>query len=230
VRRSLKQIDRLADYSDVALLEELRRVSRELHGSSLTIADIETHARCSYALLKKRFGGLREALTAAGLDSPPFHRDVSDDDLLNELERVWDAVLENEGRRPYKGDLRKYGARFSQGPYYRRWGSWIRACEACLDRSDSEQNAEPFMKVPRRANEKKAKRSIPLKLRYDVLKRDGFRCVLCGRSPATTRTVNLHVDHIEPEARGGPTIIGNLRTLCEECNVGRGTGRSAGRP
>jgi len=222
MQKPVKQIDRLADYSNAALLEELRRVSEQLQKKSLTMEDIETHAKCSYALLKKRFGGLRGALTAAGLDSPPFHRDVSDSDLLNELERVWNAVLENEGRRPYTDDLRKYKARFSRGPYYRRWGSWIRACEALLQRSDSAPNIEPSVNAPSCTNEKKAKRSIPLKLRYDVLKRDGFRCVLCGRSPATVRTVKLHLDHIEPEGRGGLTVAKNLRTLCEECNVGRG--------
>jgi 5-methylcytosine-specific restriction endonuclease McrA len=91
-----------------------------------------------------------------------------------------------------------------------------------LERSDSALNVETSQNAPSCAKEKKAKRSIPLKLRYDVLKRDGFRCVLCGRSPATVRTVKLHVDHLEPEAKGGPTVIENLRTLCEECNVGRG--------
>lgn len=222
MQKPVKQIDRLADYSGAALLEELRRVSEQLHKKSLTIEDIKTHAKCSYAVLKKRFGGLRRALAAAGLESPPFHRGVSDNDLLSELERVWNAVLENEGRRPYKDDLRKYRARFSYGPYYRRWGSWIRACEAVLERPDSAPSIEQSANAPPRTNGKKAKRPIPLKLRYHVLKRDGFRCVLCGRSPATVRTAKLHVDHIEPEGRGGLTVAENLRTLCEECNVGRG--------
>lgn len=57
-------------------------------------------------------------------------------------------------------------------------------------------------------------------LRYDIMKRDGFRCVLCGRS-VERDGVTLHVDHIIPVAKGGKTVPGNLRTLCEECNKGK---------
>lgn len=56
-------------------------------------------------------------------------------------------------------------------------------------------------------------------LRYDVLKRDHFTCVLCG---ATAREgAKLHVDHIVPISRGGKTEFENLRTLCESCNLGK---------
>ena len=56
-------------------------------------------------------------------------------------------------------------------------------------------------------------------LRYDIMKRDGFRCQLCGRSQADG--VKLHVDHIKPVSKGGKTIPSNLRTLCEQCNLGK---------
>ena len=56
-------------------------------------------------------------------------------------------------------------------------------------------------------------------LRYDILKRDGFRCAICGRTAADG--VKLHVDHIIPVAKGGKTELGNLRTLCSECNEGK---------
>ena len=37
-------------------------------------------------------------------------------------------------------------------------------------------------------------------MRYDVLRRDGFRCVKCGRGREDG--VKLHVDHIKPVSRG----------------------------
>ena len=58
-------------------------------------------------------------------------------------------------------------------------------------------------------------------LRYDVMHRDGFRCVLCGASPKTDPNIVLHVDHILPLAKGGKTEMSNLRTLCERCNLGK---------
>ena len=56
-------------------------------------------------------------------------------------------------------------------------------------------------------------------MRYDVLRRDGFRCVLCGAS--ADDGARLHVDHIVPVSKGGKTEYNNLRTLCERCNVGK---------
>jgi len=57
-------------------------------------------------------------------------------------------------------------------------------------------------------------------LRYDILKRDGFRCKICGATAADG--VKLHVDHIVPVSKGGRTDPQNLRTLCERCNMGKG--------
>lgn len=56
-------------------------------------------------------------------------------------------------------------------------------------------------------------------LRYDILKRDNFRCQICGSSAQDG--VKLHVDHIIPVAKGGRTIASNLRTLCDRCNMGK---------
>lgn len=57
-------------------------------------------------------------------------------------------------------------------------------------------------------------------MRYDVLRRDGFRCVKCGRGREDG--VKLHVDHIKPVSRGGKSVLNNLQTLCEDCNCGKG--------
>ena len=57
-------------------------------------------------------------------------------------------------------------------------------------------------------------------LRYTVLRRDGFRCQICGATQADG--VKLHVDHIVPISKGGKTELSNFRTLCEQCNLGKG--------
>lgn len=56
-------------------------------------------------------------------------------------------------------------------------------------------------------------------LRYDILRRDNFTCVLCGVS--AKQGARLHVDHIIPISKGGKSVPGNLRTLCERCNIGK---------
>jgi 5-methylcytosine-specific restriction endonuclease McrA len=64
-------------------------------------------------------------------------------------------------------------------------------------------------------------RNIPLSLRLHVLSRDNFRCVFCGKSPATDIGTKLHIDHIKPFSKGGKSTLDNLQTLCEECNLGK---------
>jgi 5-methylcytosine-specific restriction endonuclease McrA len=59
------------------------------------------------------------------------------------------------------------------------------------------------------------------RLRYMILRRDNFRCVACGRSPATHPGTNLQIDHIIPWRAGGETEEKNLQTLCEMCNGGK---------
>lgn len=58
------------------------------------------------------------------------------------------------------------------------------------------------------------------KLRADILRRDGYRCRMCGAS--VRDGVVLHIDHILPISRDGQTTLDNLQTLCETCNLGKG--------
>jgi len=55
--------------------------------------------------------------------------------------------------------------------------------------------------------------------RYDILKRDGFRCQICGRTQLDG--AKLEVDHIIPVSKGGKTVMSNLQTLCDRCNIGK---------
>ena len=65
------------------------------------------------------------------------------------------------------------------------------------------------------------KRDIPVSLRYKIMKRDNFKCCICGSSPAKDPSVELHVDHIMPWSKGGETVESNLQTLCSKCNLGK---------
>jgi len=58
-------------------------------------------------------------------------------------------------------------------------------------------------------------------LRNIILRRDGFKCKLCGRGAEDG--VKLHVDHIVAIANWGRTVETNLRTLCAQCNIGKGS-------
>lgn len=68
---------------------------------------------------------------------------------------------------------------------------------------------------------KENSRNVSLSLRLKVLNRDNFRCIFCGKSPATDFGTKLPIDHIVPFSKGGKSTLENLQTLCEECNLGK---------
>lgn len=60
---------------------------------------------------------------------------------------------------------------------------------------------------------------LPSWLRFEVLKRDGFKCSYCGATPKAGAV--LQVDHVKPKAAGGTDDPANLTTSCKDCNVGK---------
>lgn len=63
------------------------------------------------------------------------------------------------------------------------------------------------------------RKSIGPKVRFEVFKRDNFKCQYCGQ---TAPDVVLHIDHIIPVKDGGTNDITNLITACSDCNLGKG--------
>jgi len=62
------------------------------------------------------------------------------------------------------------------------------------------------------------RKPISKSTRFEVFKRDGFKCQYCGRSAPD---VILEIDHIVPVSKGGGNEILNLVTSCVDCNRGK---------
>lgn len=60
--------------------------------------------------------------------------------------------------------------------------------------------------------------SLSAKTRFNIFKRDGFKCVYCKSESET-----LQIDHKVPISKGGENTIDNLVTSCVECNYGKGS-------
>jgi hypothetical protein len=63
------------------------------------------------------------------------------------------------------------------------------------------------------------RKPLSKKIRFEVFKRDNFKCQYCGKSAPD---IILHVDHIKPVAEGGNNKLINLITSCIDCNQGKG--------
>jgi hypothetical protein len=56
------------------------------------------------------------------------------------------------------------------------------------------------------------------RVRFQVFKRDNFRCQYCGRSSSE---VILELDHVVPKSKGGIDDFDNYITSCRACNIGK---------
>ena len=209
------------------LLAELRSVAADLNTTTLRKRDFNARARFSADSVLRRFGSWRKALQQASLTSAKLGHRYTDEECFENLLAVWTAL----GRQPKYREMNDTPSVVGGKAYSKRWGTWRKALHAFALRANSDEKS-PDVIVSATSTISKLKdqptpsaaerRDIPLSLRYKVLVRDRFRCVLCGRSPAANPGLELHIDHRVAFSRGGKTVIENLRSLCKDCNLGKG--------
>jgi hypothetical protein len=212
------------------VLAELRRVADIYYGQYFGRREFDKNSQlCKGSKVISIFGSWQNALNEIGIESTPIRKarkdKIEDEDLLLELNRVWDLL----GHRPSKAEWETIKPKYSYTTYKSRFEGWVNACNEAFNvrttkqtKESIVQNNDDFCKKFASNIKTQDKRNIPLKLRLTVLKRDHFKCVLCGRSPSTDPDVELHIDHIVPFSLNGKTEFNNLRTLCRECNLGKG--------
>lgn len=170
------------------------------------------------ATIIERFGSWKKALALIGI-SGARERRYAPEELVTNLETVWKELTYPPGKR----QIAKLGQGISEGPYKHHWGSVRAACEAIAAFHEGKITRERLLAG--NTNEP-TRTTIPLKDRWTVLKRDNYRCTICGASPSNDHKVELEVDHITPvkpvgSKRGGGNDVANLQTLCRKCNQGK---------
>lgn len=60
--------------------------------------------------------------------------------------------------------------------------------------------------------------AVTKRLRFEVLRRDHFRCYYCGIAAIDSP---LAIDHVVPRALGGRDELENLVAACRDCNIGK---------
>lgn len=196
------------------LLADLRRVAQLLGTSGVSQPQYKKNGAYDTTTVGRRFGSWNKAILEAGL-SLCNEIDISDARLFENLFILW----QHYGRQPRRSELQHFPSTISQSPYNRRFGSWTASLKAFVDYANSSALESPVA-IPKQEHDI-APREPSLRLRWKVLHRDHFTCCCCGRSPASTIGLELHVDHIIPWSKGGQTILENLRTLCSDCNLGK---------
>lgn len=62
--------------------------------------------------------------------------------------------------------------------------------------------------------------AVTKRTRFEVLRRDSFRCYYCGTRGKETGE-GLQIDHVVPKALGGGDEPTNLVSACRDCNYGK---------
>ena len=207
-----------APVTDAELLEDLRHVAVSLGQDTVQMPKYREVGTYDETTVSRRFGTWNKALKAAGLKLSNECM-ISDERLFENILSLWQRY----GRQPRRAELASQFSEFSQTPYNRRFGSWGAALQAFVEYANATA-ADDGGALDQSALDrgKRTPRDPSLRLRYKVLLRDGFKCCLCGASPATAVGVTLHIDHIQAWSKGGETTLENLRTTCEPCNLGKG--------
>lgn len=217
------------------IINDLIRVSHLVNGHSLTLEEYKKHGNYSTSAVSKRWGNWNKAKEKAGLPIGRLYN-TSDEEYFLNLANLWQKL----GRQPKYQEVTSPLSKLHVSSYERKYGSWRGALEAFVEYMNNENynkgiksieenlpttNRKDFLKkevhTPSKVIRKRTNRIANLRQRFLVMKRDNFKCVICGASPASNPSVILHIDHIVAWSKGGETVESNLRTLCQDCNLGK---------
>jgi 5-methylcytosine-specific restriction endonuclease McrA len=247
--RSGLKIDTPPPISDEELIADLHRVAQILGSETLTQAQYVSFGVHDRLTQVRRFGTWNEALLRAKL-TISNRIDIPDVELFENILTLWQhygrqPVLADLVSPPSCISERPYRRRFGS------WMSALKAFVDYANGTGAESTEStveeatetPITKTTENLIDKTSeslitesterqieevivrrhttKRDPSLRLRWRVLQRDRFKCCDCGRSPATTLGIELHIDHNIPWSKGGETVFENLRTLCSICNLGK---------
>lgn len=192
---------------DEELIDEIRRL-RRLIGRPPCGHEMNKLGKFSANIYQRRFGSWNDSLKEAGLDINKRRR-IPRQDLIDELHRLEERI----GKSPTSQDMDKKG-KYGWTTYISRFGSWNEALEEAGLSLNQEKGT-----LDRKSDVKYFGDNWDNR-REDILKRDSFRCRICGRNPG-----KLSVHHIDPrrnyskEQSDEMNRKENLITLCRRCHI-----------
>lgn len=133
------EMDQLVSYDDESLLKEMRRVAALIPEQAITQSRYERHGHASVSVIRRRFGGWKQALDQAGLSERYGGKAVSEkmldqraknlsaEDVSTELRRIAELLGTNSLRLR---DVSMHSNLMSERVILNRFGTWKAALEA----------------------------------------------------------------------------------------------------
>lgn len=228
---------RIDKISKDRIINELAKVAKHYGFKDFRKKDFDKISEISSHTVVREFDTWEKALVflknhfqAQGIELKSSNRrsrkQFTEQQLFEEMERIWEKI----GHRPSKIEWEKSEPKISFATYMRYFNGWQNACLKFIEYKMgthilTDDEVDAVVEEPKQFQAEKdlnhSGRTISLRVRLRVLDRDNFRCIFCGRSPATDIGVKLHIDHKIPFSQGGKSSVDNLQTLCQDCNLGK---------
>jgi HNH endonuclease len=205
--------------TDSELIADVARIAKQRRLRTVSCINYIRYGKYAKDTLSRRFGSWMNVQKLAGLQTTRY---CSTADLFWNMKKVWSSL----GRQPRLKEMVKPFSRYSAETYRYAFGTWKKALEWFVRLANNPKFQKKGYEIPAllRKRSRRLPRTLRLRLgqRFEVLRRDNYKCRACGKSPATHKGIILHIDHIKPLAKGGKTVLKNLQTLCGDCNIGKG--------
>lgn len=125
------KLNKLSDYSNEAILDEIKRVAKKLNHKPLLISAYDKEGKVHSSTIRKRFGNWQQALEKAGLDKDSIftkNRKLTKEEIISELKRVANELNKNSFTAN-EFDQHSKMSRTSSS-FYREFGSFKKAMKA----------------------------------------------------------------------------------------------------
>jgi hypothetical protein len=201
------------------IVEALRQFAKIKFHQQFTMREFDAwkDKPVSASTVNRIFDSWANAMKAAGLRPKlVMKRDVYE--MVETFKKCWTENQSEPDRKHLQDYLRRNSSPYRWRSYKDYFGSLGRLSQRIEDYQHGKISEEQLYE---RYRPRKERTTVPLKVRYQVLKRDGERCVKCGASTKTDPAITLEIDHIVPVSKGGSDDLDNLQTLCSLCNQGK---------
>lgn len=201
------------------IVEALRRFAKIKYHQQFTMPEFDAwkDKPVHSGTVRRIFGCWSNAMKEAGL-RPKYEGKLDVYEMVETFKKCWAENQSEPGRKHLEDYLRRNSSPYRWRSYKNYFGSLGRLAQRIVDYQDGKISKQQLYERYRPRTERT---TLPLKVRYLVLKRDGERCVKCGASTKADPAVTLEVDHIVPASKGGSDDVDNLQTLCSRCNQGK---------
>lgn len=207
-------IDRTNKITDEDIINDLLHVKNNiLKKETLIQKEYFAYGKYGRKAIDNHFGSWNNLLDKLNIPKTRINEHLSKEDIFLIIENLWIELKMQPTLRQFESMTNH-----TKKIIVSNFGKWSDCLKEFVGWANSNDRTSIFTQTA--TIKHNTPREPSASLRNKVLKRDKYKCVICGRSPSSSN-VELHLDHIHPYSLGGETVLENLQTLCSDCNLGK---------